>query len=234
MVSFLHLLRMTFWPYSQVELSSSSPHLYRPFQWFLSDWLQLWQEWVRWPPNWHLLVKRINWKSSQLNRWDKTKKRIREVFFTHTHRCENRSHQAPWVRTPMGLSSSSITHPTHVIYAFSQSNLNGRKAQVQFTEFQILRHSCQLTVLAFIPTRIDRTLVNASAYSITLQGWRYLSILGIPERCSIDLINNVTRADKLVHVSLTSRRQVKDEDASTEIPEWQTGQWCSRLYRSIY
>ena len=140
----------------------------------------------------------------------------------------------------MGILSSSITHPTHVIYAFSQRNLNINGCNLQGSEFYLAasvsgypRRSWWLTVLAFTDTRIDQSLVIASTYSITLHVWRYLSILGIPERRSIDLINNVTRADKLVDVSLTTRHQVKDEDTSTEIPEWQTGQWCSRLYRSI-
>lgn len=47
----------------------------------------------------------------------------------------------------------------------------------------------------------------------------YLFILGIPQRGSVDLINDVTGTDKPVGVSLTPGCQVKDEDAPAEVPE---------------
>lgn len=52
----------------------------------------------------------------------------------------------------------------------------------------------------------------------------HLSTFGIPQRCSINLINDVTPTNKLVKVSLTARCQVQDKDASAEIPEKKRGE----------
>lgn len=53
---------------------------------------------------------------------------------------------------------------------------------------------------------------------------RYLSTLGIPQRGSVNLINDVTPTNELVKVSLTTRGQVKDKDTSAEIPERKSGE----------
>lgn len=47
----------------------------------------------------------------------------------------------------------------------------------------------------------------------------YLATLGISQRRPINLINDVTPADEPVKVSLATRCQVQDKDASAEIPE---------------
>lgn len=52
----------------------------------------------------------------------------------------------------------------------------------------------------------------------------HLSTLGVPQRRSIDLIDDVTPTNKLVKVSLTARCQVQDEDASAQIPEKKRGE----------
>jgi len=57
---------------------------------------------------------------------------------------------------------------------------------------------------------------------------RYLFILGVPQRDSIDLIDDVTGTEEVVHVSLTAGRQVEDKDPPTEIPEG--GRDCEWTY----
>ncbi|KAA8581102.1 hypothetical protein FQN60_002683 [Etheostoma spectabile] len=60
---------------------------------------------------------------------------------------------------------------------------------------------------------------------------------------SVDLINDVTRRDKLVDMSLTTRHQVEDKDAPAQIPERQrkwmqqdsgcVQQVCDELWQSL-
>lgn len=52
----------------------------------------------------------------------------------------------------------------------------------------------------------------------------HLSTLGIPQRRSINLINDITLTNKLVKVSLAARCQVQDKDTSAEIPEKKRGE----------